>query len=142
MGKTLFILLTRSQKRIILDANNVLILTRYREEKLPPLESGEAPKMRIEKVPGQQQNQQVRKAETVRDSKRTLSARKRDQVDLSEEANQTRTTELDLKAQLEKISDVREEKIGQMRAKIREGLYEREDVWLDIADEVLRSFGL
>ena len=98
--------------------------------------------MRIEKVPGQQQNQQVRKAETVRDSKRTLSARKRDQVDLSEEANQTRTTELDLKAQLEKISDVREEKIGQMRAKIREGLYEREDVWLDIADEVLRSFGL
>lgn len=70
-----------------------------------------------------------------------LNNGKNDSVDISKEARKLEHLITDLKTLVSEIPDVRSEKMEGIKAKIKDGFYDRPEVILQVAEEIIDIFG-
>lgn len=83
-------------------------------------------------------NQSQIKAEK---GKRTAHA-KLDTVDISKEARNLEQTVENLKTVVREIPDVRDAKVEEVRAKLKDGFYDRPEVIEEVANKVIDAFSI
>ncbi|MBI2471710.1 MAG: flagellar biosynthesis anti-sigma factor FlgM [Planctomycetes bacterium] len=65
---------------------------------------------------------------------------KLDTVDISKEARNLEQTVENLKIAVREIPDVRDAKVEEVRAKLKDGFYDRQEVIEDVANKVIDAF--
>ena len=66
---------------------------------------------------------------------------KNDSVDISKDARKLEQTITDLKTLVSEIPDMRSEKMEEIKAKIKDGFYDRPEVILQVAEKIIDIFG-
>ena len=66
---------------------------------------------------------------------------KNDSVDISKEERKLEQTITDLKTLVSEIPDMRSEKMEEIKAKIKDGFYDRPEVILQVAEKIIDIFG-
>ncbi|HHT9138786.1 MAG TPA: flagellar biosynthesis anti-sigma factor FlgM [Candidatus Wunengus sp. YC60] len=67
---------------------------------------------------------------------------KLDTVDISKEARNLEQTVENLKTVVSEIPDVRDAKVEEVRAKLKDGFYDRQEVIEDVANKVIDAFSI
>ncbi len=99
--------------------------------------------MKVNSVIQSVQTQQVQKK--GKGAEPTAAPKTNDKVEISSEARnlqQSKGIENAAAQKLETVSDVRHDKVSEVREKIKDGFYDQENIASALADTLLKEFGI
>ncbi len=99
---------------------------------------------KIDGLPAPEGPQRTRQNETRRstDTAQNRASNTADRIEVSKAAQETQETVNRLQEAARQLSDIREDRVAQARARIAAGDYDAENVRRIIADRILNQFGL